>query len=201
MKNKIINTIICLAIGFVTGLFAVRGCGKKPVPPKIIKPAQIVQDLKTEQEPWEKKYDSVTALLLKKDSAAASVKVILATERKSRHLAEKELNVAINKLPAAHQPEVTAAAEDYINKSNLTDSLCEAAIAAQESRIALRDSLIKFNDSLYAVLQKKFYLSIDQQGVLLKYNGQIQKQIRKQKAGKWLWRAATAAAVIFYIKN
>lgn len=199
--NKILNTIIWVTIGFFAGLLVFKSCGKDAEAPVIIPPAQIKKEAAKEALPYQKKYDSVVVLLKQYQNKTEAIKKDLVNARASKAMAEKELNFIINELPDSLKNNVAEKANDYEWYSKYSDTLCDRAIAAQEARLALKDSLIKFKDTLYNKLYGKFDFCLDQQGLLLKYNGQLQKKIQHKKAGVLVWKIATAVTAALLIKQ
>jgi hypothetical protein len=195
--NKVVKTLIWVGIGIIIGALLFSKCGSTPVAPEIVLVKKIVADLQKETKPLQKKIDSLVNTNNQLKEKSVTVAQQLQKEKSSRKMAEHALNEVISTEP---EPVVQYIA-DYIEHSNAADSLCTALAAIKDRQLIIKDSIVTAKDSLYSKLNNSFQFSLNQSQLLLDYNKNLKKDIRKRRAGNFVWKAATVAAFVLLIKK
>lgn len=208
IKEKLFKRIILgMAIAIVILLFfTCRSCNKKdPEAPVITAPEKIVHQVEDNERIYKAKFDSLNSI----NADLAETNSITLDQLQSAQARGRQLAAALRrKLPGdttivagGVDPTVNGSVEEYITNSEHRDTLCNNAIANLQDQVINRNQVITAKDTLYSRLRSSFDFTIAQQESLIKYNKDLQKQIKRKKFGAALWKVTTIAAGLFILKQ
>lgn len=187
--------IVAMAIT-IFYLLIFRGCGKDPVPPVIAKPTKtIVKEVNKDSLLQANRNDSLTKEVVKwKDKAAVNAK----DHKAAAAMVNSLLADATAAIDTSDHEQLRAQLKILVQANAIKDSLCIAAISAQDSVISMQSEQISAQQEFNSRLRESFNQVVANEQAKDKYIGQLKKQVRKKKFGNTVWKigAGVAGAII-----
>lgn len=197
-KANWVNIVLACLLIFIL----IRGVSchtATPNKPVIIAPAEQVKTVAADERTAQVKTDSLQAVIDKQKNITADLKTKLTQAQKNARLIEATLN-SLPQDPAdtSHQGNSIA---DYIDNSQLRDSLCNDLVRSQDLQLATKDSIITVKDTLYSKLKVNFNTGIKQQQDLIEYSKEINRQLKLKKVGSTVWKGVAITAGLYILKT
>lgn len=199
--NKVLNKLLWVCIGVIIGAILFSTCKSKVDAPVIISTKEIKKDIAKAEDNYKQKFDSLLAKETALKSQSTNLTNKLITEIATRKQAEKLLDIWVSDLPDTVKIEVEKKINDYEDLVFESENTCIDLVANLNNQIAVKDTMLIAKDSLYSAIKRSLNLSLIQTDKLIDYSKQLQKQVKRKKAGEFVWKAVSFGLAAILVKQ
>lgn len=191
--RKIFNQrTLILAMAIVIFLLLFFRGGKDPVAPVIDKPTkEVVKEVKRVSIVYRDIDSGYKKKFLEKSKEVGGLKSRLSS---AEGMVNELLNDAGQSIDTGTRAELHAQLDLMKQAVAIKDSLCNQAIAGQDSLISIQAEQMVVKDEFNARLRESFNQVVSNEQAKDKYISQLKKQVRKKKFGNVVWKLAAGAA-------
>lgn len=189
--NKLLNTLLWVGIGVIIGATLFSTCKSEVEIPIIVPTKEIKKEVAKVEANYKIKYDSLLVKELVLKSKEVNLTAKLKNEIASRKQAELLLNTALNILPDTVRIEVEKQVSDYQISVDKAENTCTDLVDNLTQQNLVKDSMLIVKDSLYSAIKHNIDLSLIQTDKVLDYSKQLKKEIKRKKAGAFVWKAVS----------